>query len=202
MEQLVKFLTEQGILKSPHIIDAFHTVDRKDFVLAEYQEQAYEDYPLPIGHSQTISQPSTVGFMLELLGPTQGEKILDMGSGSGWTTALLAQIAGDQGKVFGMEIIPELVSFGQKNLQKYHFSNAAILQATDVLGYPSQAPFDKILVSAAAKEIPQQLIDQLVIGGIMVIPIENAVWKIKKVSPKETETQKFEGFVFVPLVTK
>ncbi|MBP6914401.1 protein-L-isoaspartate O-methyltransferase [Candidatus Parcubacteria bacterium] len=171
-------------------------VDRKDFVLKEYESEAYEDYPLPIGFGQTISQPSTVYFMLKLLNPQKGEKILDLGSGSGWTTALLREAVGKTGKVFGVEKIPELVELGRKNISKYNFNNVQILQAEKLLGLPQEAPFDKILVSASAKEIPQELVSQLKDKGIMVIPVENDILRIEKGG----RIEKYEGFVFVPLI--
>ena len=161
---------------------------------------AYEDCALPIGYGQTISQPYTVAFMLELLGPKEKDKILDVGSGSGWTTALLSKIVGEKGKVFGLERIPELVDFGKKNLSKYGFNNYKIMQAKETLGLSEEAPFDKILVSATAQDLPQDLIDQLRIGGIMVIPIKDAILKIVKLSENKTDTQKFIGFAFVPLI--
>ena len=126
---LVEKLKVDGFLKMPAIISAFQKIDRADFVLPQYSNEAYEDYPLPIGHGQTISQPATVAFMLELLQPKIGEKILDIGAGSGWATALLAEIVGKDGKVYGLEIISELVEFGKNNLGKYNFNNAEILLA-------------------------------------------------------------------------
>jgi len=187
-------------MNQENIINAFKTIDRKDFVLKEYENEAYGDYPLPIGFGQTISQPTTVAFMLELLQPKKGDKVLDVGSGSGWTTALLAQIVGKKGRVFGVEKIPQLISFGKENLAKYHFPNAEIRKAGKELGLRKKAPFDRILVSAAAQTIPQELVEQLKIGGIMVIPVNNDILRIKKVSDKEIKTQRFEGFVFVPLI--
>src|SRR3989344_6125935 len=113
-KELIDYLIERKILKTPRIIEAFRAVDRAAFVLPEYKDEAYENHPLPIGEGQTISQPETVAFMLEKLDPAAGEKILDVGSGSGWTTALLADIAGDSGKDFGIERIPSLCELGRK----------------------------------------------------------------------------------------
>ncbi len=200
MRRFVQKFMRTGVLRTSKIIEAFQKIDRKDFVLPECQAQAYEDYPLPIGQGQTISQPYTVAFMLELLEPREGQKILDVGSGSGWTTALLAYITGEKGKVYGLEIIPELVALGQKNLKKYQFPQAVILQAGEELGLLKEAPFDRILASAAAKELPQQLIQQLKIGGIMVIPVQGNILKVTKISETKTHIQTFEGFRFVPLV--
>lgn len=200
MEKMISQLISEKALKTPEIIEAFSFIDRKDFVPIEHQISAYKDCALPIGYGQTISQPYTVAFMLELLGPKEKDKILDVGSGSGWTTALLSKIVGEKGKVFGLERIPELVDFGKKNLLKYGFNNYKIMQAKETLGLSEEAPFDKILVSATAQDLPQDLIDQLRIGGIMVIPIKDAILKIVKLSENKTDTQKFIGFAFVPLI--
>ena len=200
-KELISFLTHSNILKTKSIIKAFENIDRKDFTLKKYAGEAYDDYPLSIGYNQTISQPSTVAFMLELLGPKKGDRILDVGSGSGWTTALLGYIASKNGKVFGVELIPELVLFSRDNLDKYNLQNTKIYQAKlDELGLKDKAPFDKILVSAGARNIPEQLIDQLKIGGVMVIPANNSLFKIIKKSKNEIEKQEIPGFVFVPLI--
>jgi len=201
MEGLVQHLKGSGVLKTPALIEAFLRIDRKDFVLPEYQTQAYEDHPLPIGFDQAISQPYTVAFMLELLRPKRREKILDVGSGSAWTTALLAHMVGMEGKVLGTELVSVLVEFGKKNLAKYKFPQAEVMQAKKrVLGLPDRAPFDKILVSATAKEVPQELLTQLTEQGVMVIPVEDAVLRVQKIPGKEPDIQRFEGFVFVPLI--
>lgn len=200
MEQLVQTLVKSGVLRTPEIIAAFRAVDRADFILSEYRDEAYEDYPLPIYGGQTISQPTTVAFMLELLAPKQGEKILDVGSGSGWTTALLAHIVGPNGNVIGVERIPELAHFGQENLARYGFPQARILPAGSALGLSDEAPFDCILVSAASAALPQELIAQLKNGGAMVIPIRDEIWHIIKKENGEIETIRYPGFAFVPLV--
>ena len=202
---LINKLLEDGVLKTKRIIEAFMEIDRADFVKKEYIGEAYGDYPLPTEQGQTISQPSTVAFMLELLQPAEGDRILDVGSGSGWSTALLAQIAGPKGRVWGVELIGELVKFGSENLAKYDFPHAGIQQAGDVLGLSQEAPFDKILVSAAGEEMPQALIDQLKVGGRLVVPIQDSswkidsVWKVDKVSETEIDKIEFPGFAFVPL---
>ncbi len=198
-EQLISNLIEEKALGTPEIIEAFRSTDRKYFVLPEHRLEAYGDYPLPIGYGQTISQPTTVALMLEWLQPRAGQKILDVGSGSGWTTALLAHVAGPKGKVIGVEIIPELVSFGQKNLAKFNFPQAEIISAGKVLGYTKEAPYDRILVSATGRELPQELVDQLAIGGIMVIPIGNSIFRIRKETSGKIIREEFPGFVFVPL---
>ena len=199
MDELIEKLIADGMLKTERIIAAFRKIDRADFVLDEYKNEAYGDYPLPIGYGQTISQPSTVAFMLELLQPEEGNKILDVGSGSGWTTALLARIVGSRGRVWGLELMPELVEFGRKNLGKYNFPWAEILQAGKKLGLRDVAPLDKILVSASGDEMPQELIDQLKFGGRLVIPIQNSIWRLGKISKTKIDKTEFPGFVFVPL---
>jgi len=202
---MIKELIKKGVLKTALIINAFKKTDRADFVLSDFKKEAYRDYPLPIGYNVTISQPTTVAFMLELLKPKKGDKILDIGSGSGWTTELLSQIVGKKGKVFGVEIIPELVEFGRKNLSKYNkknvfYKNAEIILAKkDILGFSEKAPFDKILVSAMAKKLPKELVNQLSISGILVIPIKNSIWRIDKISENKIKEKEFYGFNFVPL---
>ena len=184
------------------IVEAFEKVDRRDFVLSEYADYAYEDIPLPIGYNQTISQPSTVAFMFELLEPMEGLKVLDVGSGSGWTTALLAQIVGESGVVVGIEVIPELVNFGRSNIAKYcNKPSVNIFPAAETFGYPLKSPYDRILVSASSDEIPLELIKQLKVGGIMVIPIKNSLYKVSKKSDNlnDISTEEYPGFVFVPL---
>lgn len=194
--QLIESLVMSGVLKSPRIIEAFETVDRIDFVPHELHSMAYDDRPLPIGSAQTISQPYTVAFMLELLQPKLSDRVLDVGSGSGWTTALLASISKH---VDAVERVEELVEFSKKNLAKYPFNNIKVHQAKKTLGLIGES-FDKILVSCAADELPKVLLQQLSAGGIMVIPIRNSIVKVVKSSAGEVQIQEYPGFVFVPLI--
>ncbi len=202
-EILVKELIDDGYLKTPCLIEAFREIDRADFVLLRFKSDAYLNAPLLIGYGQTISQPLTVAFMLELLKPTKGQKILDIGSGSGWQTALLAYITGGNGKVFGIERIPELVVFCRKNIDRYSFIKKGIVRiilADGSKGLESEAPFDRIIAGAMAEKIPETLKRQLKIGGRLVIPAGGSVWLVTRKSKNEFEEFEYPGFVFVPIV--
>lgn len=199
-KQLTSYLVDTRTLKSQHIIDAFNKIDRADFVPAKHKKNAYIDHAMSIGYGQTISQPTVVAFMLELLKPGTGEKILDVGTGSGWTTALLAECVGSSGKVYGVELIPELVEFGQQNLGKYNFLNVKLIQAKKgIIGLPDAAPFDKILVSAAAESIPEDLLVQF--NFRLVIPIQNSIWVFDKDINGQIKETEYRGFFFVPLIS-
>jgi len=220
---LVGDLISGGWLKTERIIEAFKAIQRKDFLPEGMENLADLDQALPIGYGQTISQPLVVAFMIELLDPRPGEKILDIGSGSGWTSALLAYIVngGEQklkegGQVIAIEIIPELKEFGEKNVSKYNFVKRGIVKFVcrdGTKGYESEAPFDKILASAAVyprdrfisdeeKEIPNAWRKQLKIGGKIVVPIRNSIWLFTKESEEEFKKNEYPGFIFVPLINK
>ena len=197
--ELIDHLIKRRVLVTRSIIDALSKMDRINFIRPEDLNRAYMDNPLPIGYGQTISQPYTVVFMLELLQPEKGNKVLDIGSGSGWTTALLAYIVQKEGSVLGMEKASDLVKFGKSNIEKYNFTNAKIVQSGEELGKPEEQ-FDRILVSAAAREVPDKLVDQLKIGGRMVIPVQSSIYKVDKVSEDQVEKDENYGFSFVPLI--
>lgn len=197
--ELIEHLIKRRVLVTRSIIDALSKMDRINFIRPEDLNRAYMDNPLSIGYGQTISQPYTVVFMLELLQPEKGNKILDIGSGSGWTTALLAYIVQKEGSVLGMEKASDLVKFGKSNIEKYNFTNAKIVQSGEELGKPEEQ-FDRILVSAAAREVPDELVNQLKIGGRMVIPVQSSIYKVDKVSKDQVEKDENYGFSFVPLI--
>lgn len=203
-DELIEHLkNETRVFEDSRVEEAFRAVDRADFVAPDYRIEAYEDYPLPIGEEQTISQPTTVGFMLEKLQVEPGMKVLDVGSGSGYTTTLLAHMVGAEGEVFGVELLPSLVETGRANLDKYDLPNAEIFQAKAKVGKEEMAPFDRILVSAAAEgesEMIDDLLDQLASGGRMVMPIDEAIVVFEKDENGKVHTETFEGFLFVPLM--
>ena len=207
MPNLIQELISQNYLKTSRIINAFKKIRREDFVPENLKQEAKLNMPLPIGYGQTISQPLTVAFMLELLQPQTGDKILDVGSGSGWVTALLGQIVGKKGKVYAVELITELKEFGEENIAKYSFIKKGIVEffrADATKGLPSKSPFDKIHVAAAAKEVPQPLKEQLKIGGKLIIPIgeqfsQDLILIEKEIGNKYKESH-YCGFAFVPLI--
>jgi len=215
-ENLINELIQDGYLKTPEIIEAFKKINRADFVPENCKGEACVNAPLPIGFEQTISQPLTVAFMMELLEPKPGEKILDIGAGSGWTAALLAQLVGENGKVIGIERISELKEMAEKNVAKYGFlaphrnkvSGAGvknkiveIINADGSKGYKKEAPFDKVIAGAAAQgDVPLTWKKQLKIGGRIVAPVENSVMVIDKIGKNEYNAKEHFGFSFVPLI--
>ncbi len=196
-------LQKEGVLLTPAIVQAFLANDRWAYVPSEFALEAYVDAPLPIGGGQTISQPYTVAFMMELLAPRAGQKILDVGFGSGWTTGILAQIVGTAGKVYGLEIQPHVYDLGKANLGKFAYPNIELYNQSGWEGLPEAAPFDRILVSAAASKVPEALKEQLRDRGTMVIPVGPGAFctiKVLQKSGQKFAEQDYPGFAFVPLV--
>jgi protein-L-isoaspartate(D-aspartate) O-methyltransferase len=178
---------------------ALAAVPREGFLPTAARGDAGVDAPIPIGHGQTNSQPRTVEAMLRLLDVQRGQHVLDVGSGSGWTTALLAQLTGPDGSVRGVELVPELARWGAQNLAATGHSWATISPAgPDVLGDPEHGPYDRILVSANAREVPDELVAQLAPGGRMVIPVRSRMLVVER-HGDEIRTSEHGAYRFVPL---
>jgi len=200
-QRLLKSFAALGI--EPKIIEAFAAVDREDFIPTEFEEMAYEDIPIPIGKGQTISQPYVIAITLSLLELKRGQKVLEIGSGSGYVLALISEIVGEKGKVFGMEIVPELVRKSRESLSTY--KNIQIYNRNGINGLREHAPFDRILISAAVNEIPEKLLHQLKPkGGILVAPkgsrFEQNLVVIERKGNVFEIKKKVSSFLFVPLI--
>jgi protein-L-isoaspartate(D-aspartate) O-methyltransferase len=176
---------------------AFDATPRRDFLPRGVRRRASYDGPLAIAAGQTNSQPRTVDDMLRLLDVRAGHRVLDVGAGSGWTTALLAHLVGPTGSVLGVELEPDLVAFGSANLAGASRPWATIRQAAPgVLGDPDGAPYDRILVSAMADELPTALVEQLADDGVMVAPVAGTMLRVRQPGPVVTEHGHYR---FVPL---
>lgn len=165
---VLETIEERGIANED-VLEAMRTVPRHLFVPEKYSKEAYADHPLPIGYGQTISQPFIVAWMTELLELKPGDKVLEIGTGSGYQAAVLAELG--YVDIYTMEIVPELVEFGSNNLQNAGYTNVQVLQGDGYYGWEEFAPFDAIIVTAAPDHVPQPLVEQLTEGGKLVIPI-------------------------------
>lgn len=195
------------------IAEAFARVPREPFLPVTERQNASDNVPLPIGHGQTNSQPSTVADMLRLLDPQPGETVLDLGSGSGWTSMLLAVLVGPAGRVLGVERHPELVETSRAAIDAVTADSADREALAEVaihaavpgaLGLPAEAPFDRILVSAGAESLPAELVDQLALGATMVIPVAGEMLRIIRDGPgaDELAITRHGWYRFVPLISE
>ena len=205
LNERAHFVAEQiearGV-RDPLLLAAMRAVPREDFVPEDIGDEAYEDYPLPIGEGQTISQPFMVAFMIEALGLAGGEKVLEIGAGSGYASAVLSKIAGS---VFAIERIGSLAKRAASRLADLGFSNIHVRHADGIRGWWAEAPFDAILVSAGAVEIPKVLEQQLCIGGHMVVPIghysqDQDLIRLTRVGETEFNKESLGPVRFVPLI--
>lgn len=195
----IQRLQEVGRINLPIIAEAFRAVDRADFVPLDFRGSAYVDEPIPIGEGMTTSQPSTIAFMLERLELKLGQKVLEIGAGSGYLTALLAKIVGPTGRVYSIEYFSMLKNFAETNLRKYRFENIELLGGDGKRGLPDKAPFDIIVSSAEAKKIPLAWKKQLAIGGKLLTPLDFGIILLTKISEKKFEQKNFPLFSFVKL---
>ncbi|MEM4240135.1 MAG: protein-L-isoaspartate(D-aspartate) O-methyltransferase [Candidatus Woesearchaeota archaeon] len=202
---LVEKWESERAVSSKSVLNAFKKIKRELFVPDEYKKDAYVDEPLPIPAGQTISQPTTVVLMLDALEVKQGQKVLEIGAGSGYNAALLSVLVGKDGKVITVEIVPELVKFAKANLKKAGIANVKVIHSDGSIGYAKEAPYDRIICTAAAPKIPDALVKQLKIGGILLIPVgpmhAQRMIKAKKIKG-ELVTEDLGDYVFVPLVGK
>ncbi len=174
---------------------------RERFLPASQREHAEQDYPLPIGHGQTSSQPRTVREMLRLLEIRHGQRVLDVGCGSGWTTALLAHLVGPAGSVLGVELEPELAAWGRANVLAADVPWARVEPALPgVLGWPDGAPYERVLVSAEPATLPDALVQQLVPGGVMVIPVAGRMLRVLRPEQGPLTVERLGRYRFVPLL--
>ncbi|RLF35950.1 MAG: protein-L-isoaspartate O-methyltransferase [Thermoplasmata archaeon] len=200
---LINYWKKYELIKDKKVLEAFQKVNREYFVPAHLKQEAYVDAPLPIGYGQTISQPTTIAIMTQALELRKGLefKVLEIGTGSGYQAALIAYIIG-KGKVITTEIIPELVDFAKANLRKAKIKNVEVLHVDGSLGYKKEAPYDRIIMTAASPSVPKQLITQLKEQGIFVGPVgtyHQQMLKIRRLGKRKTKIDNLGDFVFVPL---
>ena len=186
---------------SEQVLQAMMRVPRHLFVQESDTTHAYDDHPLSIGYKQTISAPHMVAIMCTLLDVREGMNILEIGAGSGYHSAMLAELTGSNGKVYSIERIPELLEFARCNLHDAGYHNVVVTAGDGTLGLPEYAPYDRITVACAAPVIPPPLVEQLKQGGKMVIPIGESVQDLYLVHKNDViSKEKSGGVVFVPLI--
>jgi protein-L-isoaspartate(D-aspartate) O-methyltransferase len=201
----VRWLFRRGLLKSPRIAQAMLRVPREDFTLAEYRDYAYLEVPLPIpGRGVTISCPHSYPLFYETLKLKEGEKFLEVGAGSGYGAALAREIVGKRGLVVTMEIDEETYGFAKENLERTGYGDIRLILGDGSLGYPPEAPYNKICVTATCPKVPEPLIHQLGLGGKLVAPIghPNSIQSLVMVEKGQDGTLKtdvIEGVLYVPL---
>ncbi len=205
-KELVQRLKKSGYIESPEILEAFRKVPREQFVPSKFRGEAYADRPLSIGEGQTISAPSMIAIMLEVLKAEKGQKILEIGTGSGYNAALLAEIVGSEGKIFSIERLEKIANSGRENLEKTGYEDIVQVIVSDgTLGYGKEAPYDRIIITACAPKVPDPLVDQLKIGGILSGPVGShyraqTLLEVEKIEGGETEINRHGSCAFVPLV--
>lgn len=201
-QRLIEYWESSGIIKDKKVIDAFKAVPREKFVDGKLIEEAYGDFPLPIGEDQTISQPTTVMIMTQALEVKEGMKILEVGAGSGYQAALLSKLAGEKGKVITTEIISALALKAKAKIEKLKLKNVDVVCWDGSKGYKKEAPYDRIIITAACPRIPTSLIAQLKEKGVIIAPVGGwlgqKMIKATKIKGKLKE-ENLGYFVFVPL---
>ncbi len=202
-EEMIRKLIKEGYANE-EVANAMRKVKRELFVPKEYNLYAYYDTPLPIGYGQTISAPSIVAIMTRVLDIKKGMKVLEVGSGSGYQAAIIAELVGENGIVYTIERIPELVKIAEENIKKLNYKNVRIICGDGSLGYEKEAPFDRIIITAAIPEVPKNLIYQLKNNGKLVAPVGSFYFQDLTLIEKDHEVKetKILPVVFVPLIGK
>lgn len=197
-EAMVREQIESRGVKDPRVLQAMRTVPRQEFVPARVRDQAYEDHPLPIGHDQTISQPYVVAYMTEALKLEGREKVLELGTGSGYQAAVLAEIVPS---VYSIEIVCPLERFARQNLDRLGYQRVQTKCADGYQGWPEFAPFDAVIVTAAPDHVPQPLLDQLKVGGRLILPVGRFSQELVLLTktPTGIEKQSLLPVRFVPM---
>ena len=202
MQELIKYWQESGLIKDKKLIEAFKKTPRNCFIRKENLDEVYGDYPLPIGHGQTISQPTTVMLMIEALELKKTDKVLEVGAGSGWCAAIMSRLAK---KIITTEIIPGLVEFARNNIKKCNIKNVEIVKWDGSQGYEKESPYDKIMLTAACPSLPKKCIEQLKENGIIIAPV-GSLFSQDMIRGKKLkgilETENLGNFMFVPLKGK
>ncbi|WP_246282097.1 protein-L-isoaspartate(D-aspartate) O-methyltransferase [Nitrosopumilus ureiphilus] len=204
LNDLINYLKNSRFLNDKKVEDAFRNIPRHEFVPSSELDYAYYNEPLPIKKNQTISQPAVVSRMTEWLDIKQGQKILEIGTGSGWQTAILSYLVG-QGTVYSVEIKSELVKFARENLEKLGVDNVDVILSDGSIGYSKASPYDRIMITAACTEIPLPLLDQLADGGLLIAPVgdsSQSLVLLQKTKKGIVEIKNESHYVFVPLLGK
>ncbi len=196
--RLIEALEREGILKEERVKEAMLKVPRHEFVPPNVRRYSYEDSPLPIGFGQTISAPHMVAIMTQLVDPKPGERILEIGTGSGYQAAILAELVGKEGLVVSVEYFIQLAKEAYWRLRSLGYDNVLVVCFDGSLGFPPLAPYDKILVTCASPEFPWHLVRQLKREGILVVPCSNGFWQSLKIY-KEGKVYNWGPVAFVPM---
>ena len=204
LNSLIKTMKDLGFLTNDKVESAFRSIPRHEFVPKSELGRAYNNEPLPTMKGQTISQPVVVSRMTEWLDVKDGQKILEIGTGSGWQTAILACLVG-KGTVFSVERHPELAKFARENLNKLGINNAHVILDDGSMGYPEKSPYDRIIITAACSKIPLPLLEQLGENGLIIAPVGDSYQSLvllKKTPQGIVKIKNQSNYIFVPLFGK
>ncbi len=202
-ERLVEHLKSSGYIKSESVADAMRKVPRHLFLPEEHRDHAYVDRPQPIGGGQTISAPHMVAMMVEALELDKGQKVLEVGGGRGYHAAIIAELVGEKGEVYTVELLDPLAKAAKNNLSKAGYPNVKVIVGDGSKGYPKGAPYDRISVACGAPDIPPPLVEQLKLEGKLLIPVGGNFYQelilVSKKSETKIDKRGLGGVVFVPL---